>query len=181
MLKGERVTLRAVERDDLPAIHAVRNDPEVEGRVFAAPLPHSLAELEAQFDAQAAKPAHEREDIVFAIETGGAVIGRLILFDQDTVSGTIRLGVGIARDHQGRGLGTEAVDLSLSYAFRDLGVRKVWLDVLADNPQAIASYRKSGFVEEGRMRAHYRHDGEHRDAVLMGILRDEWEARPGVG
>jgi RimJ/RimL family protein N-acetyltransferase len=178
MLKGERVTLRAVERSDLPAIHAVRNDPEVEGRVFAAPLPHSLAELEAQFDAQAAKPAHEREDIVFAIEVGGAVIGRIILFDADTVGATIRLGIAIARDHQGRGIGTEAVDLVLAYAFGDLGVRRVWLDVLADNPRAIASYRKSGFVEEGRLRAHYWHDGEHRDGIVMGILRPEWEQRP---
>jgi RimJ/RimL family protein N-acetyltransferase len=178
MLRGERVTLRAVERSDLPAIHAVRNDPEVEGRVFAAPLPHSLAELEAQFDAQAAKPAHERDDIVFAIEVEDGVIGRVILFDADPVSGTIRMGIAIAQDHQGRGLGTEAVDLVLGYAFRDLGARKVWLDVLADNGKAIASYRKSGFVEEGRMRAHYWHDGAHHDAVVMGILRDEWERRP---
>ena len=175
MLKGERVTLRAVERSDLPAVHAFRNDPEVEGRVFAAPLPHSLAELEAQFDAAAAKPAAERDDIVFAIDVDGAVVGRVILFDADTVGGTIRMGIAIARDHQGKGLGTEAVDLVLAYAFLDLGIRRVWLDVLADNPRAIASYRKSGFVEEGRLRAHYWHDGEHRDAVLMGLLREEWE------
>ena len=48
--------------------------------------------------------------------------------------------------------------------------------MLADNPRAIRSYEKSGFVEEGRLRAHYWHDGRHRDAVVMGILRDEWEA-----
>jgi RimJ/RimL family protein N-acetyltransferase len=175
MLKGERVTLRAVERSDLPAIHAFRNDPEVEGRVFPVPLPHSLAELEAQFDAAAEKPAAEREDIVFAVDVDGAIVGRVILFDADTVGGTIRMGIAIARDHQGKGLGTEAVDLVLTYAFRDLGIRRVWLDVLADNPKAIASYRKSGFVEEGRLRAHFWHDGGHRDAVLMGLLREEWE------
>jgi RimJ/RimL family protein N-acetyltransferase len=28
------------------------------------------------------------------------------------------------------------------------------------------------------MRAHYWHDGAHRDEVVMGILRDEWERRP---
>ena len=170
MLRGERVTLRAVERSDLPAIHAFRNDPEVEGRVYAAPIPHSLVELEAEFDAAAAKPMAERDPIVFAIEVDGAVVGRCNLFDPDTVGGTVRMGIAIARDHQARGIGTEAVDLLVAYAFRDLGVRRVWLDVLADNEQAIASYRKSGFVEEGRMRAHYWHEGAHRDAVLMGIL-----------
>jgi RimJ/RimL family protein N-acetyltransferase len=177
VLRGERVTLRAVERTDLPAIHAFRNDPEVEGRVFAAPLPHSLAELEAQFDAEAAKPVSERDAIMFAIELDGTVIGRCNLFDADTVGGTIRLGIAIAGDHQGKGLGTEAVDLLVAYAFRDLGVRRVWLDVLADNTKAIASYRKSGFVEEGRLRSHYWHDGANRDAVVMGILRDEWDQR----
>jgi diamine N-acetyltransferase len=172
------VTLRAVERSDLPAIHALRNDPEVEGRVFAAPIPHSLAELEAAYDAAEGKPAAERDDIWFAIAVDGAVIGRCVLFDADHVGATIRMGIAIGRDHQDRGLGTEAVDLLLGYAFRDLGVRRVWLDVLADNPRAIASYRKSGFVEEGRLRAHYWHDGAHRDAVVMGIMRDEWEQRP---
>jgi diamine N-acetyltransferase len=181
VFRAERVTLRAVERSDLPAIHALRNDPEVEGRVFAAPVPHSLAELEAQYDAAEAKPVNERDDIWFAIEVDGAVIGRCVLFDHDTVGGTMRMGIAIAGDHQDRGLGTEAVDLLVAYAFRDLGLRRVWLDVLADNPRAIASYRKSGFVEEGRMRAHYWHDGAHRDAVLMGILRDEWEQRTAIG
>ena len=57
-------------------------------------------------------------------------------------------------------------------------MRRVWLDVLVDNPRAIASYRKSGFVEEGRLRAHYWHGETHCDALLMGILRDEWEQRP---
>jgi diamine N-acetyltransferase len=174
VLRGERIVLRAVERDDLPAIHAMRNDARLEGLVYGAPLPRSLAELQAQYDLGAQKPIPEREAVQFVIEAGGAVIGRCDLFDIDRVSGTVRLGITVDGEHQGRGLGTEAVDLLVAYAFRDLGLRKVWLDVLANNPQAIRSYEKSGFVEEGRMRAHYWHEGEHRDAVVMSLLRDEW-------
>ena len=51
--------------------------PRVEGRVYAAPIPHSLAELEAQFDAAAARPMVEGDTIVFTVEVDGAVIGLL--------------------------------------------------------------------------------------------------------
>jgi diamine N-acetyltransferase len=174
VLRGERIVLRAVERDDLPAIHAMRNDAPLESLVYGAPLPHSLTELQAQYDLEAQKPVPERDAVKFVIEADGAVIGRCDLFEIDRVSGTVRLGITVDGEHQGRGLGTEAVDVLVAYAFRDLGLRKVWLDVLANNPQAIRSYEKSGFVEEGRMRAHYWHEGEHRDAVVMSLLRDEW-------
>jgi diamine N-acetyltransferase len=174
VLRGERIVLRAVERDDLPAIHAMRNDAPLESLVYGAPLPHSLAELQAQYDVEAQKPVPERDAVKFVIESAGAVIGRCDLFDIDRVSGTVRLGITVDGEHQGQGLGTEAVDLLVAYAFHDLGLRKVWLDVLAGNRQAIRSYEKSGFVEEGLMRAHYWHEGGHRDAVVMGILREEW-------
>src|SRR5207302_1985868 len=51
---------------DLPPFTPSAMTPRVEGRVYAAPIPHSLAELEAQFDAAAARPRVEGDAIVFA-------------------------------------------------------------------------------------------------------------------
>jgi len=177
VLQGDRVTLRAVERTDLGAIHAMRNDPSLEGLVYGAPVPRSLAELEAHFEAEQAIPAEQRDEAKFVIDRAGTVAGRCDLFEIDRVSGTARIGVTVAADHQGDGLGTETVELLLRYAFRDLGLRRVWCDILADNTRSIRMCEKCGFVEEGRLRGHYWYDGAQRDAVVMGILRDEWEAR----
>ena len=177
MLRGERITLRAVERSDLPAIHAMRNNPDLEGLVYGAPIPHPLAELEAQYEAEQQVPVDQRADFKFVIDQGGAVVGRCDLFDIDRVSGTGRIGVTVDADHQDAGIGTESVMLLLRYAFRDLGLRRVWCDILADNRPSIRMCEKCGLREEGRLRAHYWYDGAQRDAVVMGILREEWEAR----
>jgi RimJ/RimL family protein N-acetyltransferase len=177
MLRGERITLRAVERGDLPAIHAMRNNADLEGLVYGAPIPHSMAELEAHFDAELATPADQRSDYRFVIDQDGAVVGRSDLFDIDRVSGTARIGVTIDTGHQDAGIGTETVMVLLRYAFRDLGLRRVWCDILADNRRSIRMCEKCGLREEGLLRQHYWYDGAYRDAVVMGILREEWEAR----
>jgi RimJ/RimL family protein N-acetyltransferase len=69
----------------------------------------------------------------------------------------------------GRGLGTEAVNLVLAFAF-DRGLHRVSLRVLANNHRAIACYRKCGFVEEGREREAALIDGRWEDDFIMGKL-----------
>ena len=77
------------------------------------------------------------------------------------------------KDYWGRGYGREATRLAVDYAFTMRNVRKVYLDVLANNPRAIAAYTKVGFVEEGRRRAHVWSGGAYVDLVLMGIFRPD--------
>jgi putative acetyltransferase len=55
---------------------------------------------------------------------------------------------------------------------REEGLLRVELMVEADNPRAIAFYRKLGFEQEGRLRAAYKraHQPEYVDELLMGLL-----------
>ncbi len=80
MLRDERVTLRASERDDLPLIRDYNNALAVElaGR-GNPPMPQSLARVQAEFDANAAKGG--RDGAAFGIEVGRPLIGSCILFD----------------------------------------------------------------------------------------------------
>ena len=50
------------------------------------------------------------------------------------------------------------------------------LTAVADNARALASYRRLGFVEEGRQREHAWVRGAYTDMVLMGLLRSQWRA-----
>ncbi len=63
----------------------------------------------------------------------------------------------------------------LRFAFTELNLRRVTLDVFEYNPRAMRSYEKAGFVVEGRMRGMLKREGKRWDLVFMGILRDEWE------
>ncbi len=175
MLNGERVVLRAVERSDLPRLWAWRNDPELEGLVHGPPRPRSLAALEAEFERQTAAPEHDTARFVIALD--GELIGRCDLFAIDQTSGVARFGITVDRAYWGQGLGRDAVETLLRYAFRDRNLRRVWLDVLADNERAVRSYRACGFAEEGRLREHAWHDGQYEDVLVMAVLRVAWQAR----
>jgi RimJ/RimL family protein N-acetyltransferase len=86
------------------------------------------------------------------------------------------VGIGIGdRAHWDKGYGTDAMRVILRYAFTELNLHRVSLDVFEYNPRAIRSYEKAGFVVEGRLRQFLRRDGRRWDMIYMGILRKEWE------
>jgi RimJ/RimL family protein N-acetyltransferase len=176
MLRGEHVLLRGISRADLPRLWAFNNDLAVEVAGGGdPPYPQSLARLQAEFDQDAAKGG--RDSTSFAIEADGQCIGSCGLHNVDVIARTAELGIGIGdRQYWGRGFGRECVRLLLEYAFRYLNHRKVWLRVHAKNERAIRAYRACGFVEEGRLRAHVWSDGAYDDLVLMGVLREQWQA-----
>jgi ribosomal-protein-alanine N-acetyltransferase len=177
MLTGQRVVLRAIEREDLPRLHELFDgDLELLARSSDEPArPASLDELEQRFDERLEEP--DSSAMRFAIEVDDDVIGTCELHFINHFQQTCHLGITLGRAYWSKGFGQDAVRALVDFAFRDLAMRKVGLEVLADDERAVGAYRKAGFVEEGRLRAHAWFDGAVRDALLMGILREEWAAR----
>lgn len=172
MLHGEKVTLRAVTREDLERLAGFANDLEVE-LVGGGdpPVPRPFERIEKDFERGVSDPP--RNGTNFAIEADGECIGTCGLFNIDWTARHAELGVGIGdKDYWGKGYGREAVNLLLDYAFRLRNLRRVWLEVHAANERAIRAYRSCGFVEEGRMREHVWLGGRYVDNVIMGVLRE---------
>ena len=90
-------------------------------------------------------------------------------------AGLLAIGIGEAA-YRGKGYGTDALRLILRFAFHELNLFRVGLDVIATNTRAIRTYEKLGFQHEGRMRGAVLRDGRRDDRIFMGILRDEWSA-----
>lgn len=78
----------------------------------------------------------------------------------------------------GRGHGQAFVTALTDFAFAELGACKLWLDASSENLRAQKIYQRAGFVEEGRLRAHWHRPalGRNVDLVLYGLLRKEWQA-----
>jgi RimJ/RimL family protein N-acetyltransferase len=88
------------------------------------------------------------------------------------------VGIGIGeREYWGKGYGTDAMRIVLRYAFSELNLHRVSLDVFEYNPRAVRSYEKAGFQHEGRARGVLHRAGRRWDLIYMGILRQEWEAQ----
>jgi len=80
------------------------------------------------------------------------------------------IGMAVARDWRGRGVGTALLAGAIDWA-REQGVHKLSLSVFAHNAAGIALYRKLGFVEEGRrVKQIRRSSGELWDVIDMGLL-----------
>jgi RimJ/RimL family protein N-acetyltransferase len=162
MLRGEKVILRGITREDLPRLRKFDNDLEMElAGGGDPPRPTALERLQKMFGLEAAEPPREKID--FVIEAGGECVGHR------------ELGITIGdRDYWGRGYGCEAVGLFLDYSLRIRNLRRVCPEVHAENERAVRAYRACGLMEEGRQREHIWLAGCYVVNVQMGVLREEW-------
>ncbi|WP_108669362.1 GNAT family N-acetyltransferase [Peribacillus acanthi] len=106
-----------------------------------------------------------------------SLIGFVVLhsIEWNNRSGLLAIGIGDS-ENRNKGYGQDALKLILQYAFCELNLDRVGLDVIQYNDRAIHAYEKVGFQQEGRMRSAVYRDGNRYDRIIMGILRSEWEA-----
>lgn len=179
MLTGKLVRLRPIELADKEHFYTWINDPEVK-RFLATPFLYSM-EQEDEFvrhSTMRTQPPH----VQLAIETlqDSTFIGSLDLHAFDTTNRHATLGIMIGeKSHWSRGYGTDAIATMLRYGFEELNQYRIDLTVDGRNGRGIACYRKCGFVEEGRLRAHRFAKGRYFDTVMMGILAEEFYALHG--
>jgi RimJ/RimL family protein N-acetyltransferase len=179
MLHGRLVNLRALESTDPERAYAWMNDVEVI-RYVSARYPVSRADERRWLEQGEANGF--AGGVRFAIDTTeGVHIGTV---DLHGVSGENRgAGLGIMigeKAYWSNGYGTDAIVTLLRFAFDEMNLNRVWLHVFEFNERAVACYRKCGFQEEARLREHYYGEGRYWDVLVMGILRDEFEALRGV-
>jgi len=175
MFKGDRITLRAMKREDIARRYAFSQDAELAGLDSDFPMPIPVERVEALFESES-KEKFDDNAAWFAIEADGKYIGDCALTGLKDRYGNVELGILIGdRDYWNRGYGREAIGLLLDYAFHYLGMRRVKLTTHAKNLRAIRCYQACGFVEEGRPRQVLWIEGEWTDLVDMSILRDEWK------
>jgi RimJ/RimL family protein N-acetyltransferase len=175
IVRGERVWLRPLERDDLEVSLQAVNDREISDLV-GFPGPISRAMSERWFDEEVLKQHGERAFFFAICELGSAELIGQCGFNE--VRGGVRADVGIFMlpKYVGRGYGTDAMNALIDFGFGELGLQRIGLHVSPGNDRAIRSYEKSGFRHEGRLRAFRRRRGELVDDVVMSIVRDEWRA-----
>jgi ribosomal protein S18 acetylase RimI-like enzyme len=99
---------------------------------------------------------------------GDQIVGSI--FVDGTGHGFGEVGMMVARDWRGAGVGSALMAAAIEWA-RERGLHKLSLSVFAHNAAGLALYRRFGFVEEGRRAKHYRRSsGELWDAIDMGLM-----------
>jgi RimJ/RimL family protein N-acetyltransferase len=176
MIVGERVRLRAVEKEDLPRFVAWLNDPEVcQGLSLYIPL--SMKQEEDWFESTR-KRALVEQPLVIEVksENGWTPVGNLDFHNFDWHERSSEFGIFIGdKRFWSQGYGQEAVRLLLRYGFQDVNLHRIYLRVFETNKRAIRAYERCGFVHEGRMRQAHYENGRYIDVLFMSVLRPEWD------
>jgi RimJ/RimL family protein N-acetyltransferase len=175
IVRGQRVWLRPLERDDLDVSLGAVNDREI-SELVGFPGPISKAMSQRFFDEDVLKNHGERAFFFAICELGSTdLIGQCGFHD---VHRGLRADVGIFMlpEYVGRGYGTDAMNALVDYGFGALGLERIGLHVSPGNDRAIRSYEKSGFSHEGRLRSFRHQRGELADDIVMSIVRTDWEA-----
>lgn len=179
MIRGEKVSLRALEEEDLEDCWRWINRWEVIRHMLMRYPVSRLAER--AFIERATKP--QPNDKVFAINTAeGLYIGNCGLHHISWEDRRATFGIFIGETAQwGKGYGTDATRTLVRYGFEEMNLNRIGLKVFADNERAIRCYERVGFVREGALRQYRYREGAYVDSVVMSILRDEYLAKRREG
>jgi RimJ/RimL family protein N-acetyltransferase len=172
-LAGRFVRLEPIEerhRDDLLA--AAAQDPETFRYLFT-----DLSRGASVWPAYLADALRDEYVSWTTVDAAtGRAIGSTRFLDIAPEHGRLEIGwTWIAPSHQRTAVNTEAKLLQLSYAFDDLGARRVALKTDERNERSQAAIARLGAVREGVLRHQFRMpDGFMRSSVYFSILSEEW-------
>jgi diamine N-acetyltransferase len=173
-LVGDQVALGPLRRDLVPTYQRWFNDFAVMGSWDSDVVgPVARESVEKVYD----RTAENEQSRHFTIYEKATLrpIGRTNLHRINHAHRVAHFGLFIGeRDLWGRGYGTEATRLVLAYAFAQLNLHNVSLEVFADNERAVRAYLRAGFRHTGRRREAHRRAGRVVDVLLMDCLATEF-------
>ena len=159
------ITIRATEPSDAEAIHAILTCPGVVANTLGLPW-------------RPLQDTRERTEFrpgtySFVAVVDGRAVGNLGLhLEQNPRRRDVAtFGMAVHDDFQNRGIGSALMSTMVDLADNWLGLRRIEMQVWADNVPAVHLYEKFGFVIEGTGRQYARRAGELIDAYFMARLR----------
>lgn len=139
------------------------------------PFPYKYSDAKA-FIETAKKPGLKT---LFAIATSKEAIGGIGLnFQKDVHRYTAEIGYWLAEPFWGRGIMTNAVNRFTHFAFDTLELHRIFATPYAYNKASIRVLEKSGFTNEGRLRANAFKNGKIVDQFIFAKLKERINAEP---
>ena len=123
---------------------------------------------EAEWLAKKLVRIEQGTEVSVVAQVKGRMVGNseVVRGSLDDVSSHGRLGIAIAKDYRGIGIGTEMLTTLIRLS-KEAGMKTLELEVLSTNPKATALYQRVGFERAGVLKGKIR---RQRGKVIDGII-----------
>jgi aminoglycoside 6'-N-acetyltransferase len=154
--------IRRIRKTDVPALVKILKQPEV--AAWWGPYTRTKLEKEIAESSFAWVILVEREPAGYI----------QVWEERDKNSRHVDIDIFLAGEHQGRGVGPDAMRAALSWMFEKRGHHRATLWTSPANRNAISAYEKLGFRKVGITRkSDRRPDGVWEDELFMELLAEE--------
>jgi RimJ/RimL family protein N-acetyltransferase len=171
MIAGEHVILRAFEADDAERCYRWMNDPNIV-RTLKTRYPIAF-QNEAEWLERAMRASPTERHFAVERRDDRTHIGNASIHDIDWVSRSGWFGLFIGEPSAwNRGFGSDAIGTLVRFAFDEMNLRKLRINVFDYNDRAKHVLEARGFVQEGRLRDDFYRDGAFHDLVIYSIFRE---------
>jgi len=166
MFKG---SLRKLSDQDIHRVYEWRNRDEIRLNMYN----HEIIDYESH-TLWFAKVLISTNSQYFIYEQHDKPLGLVSFTNIDNVNKTASWAF-YSGDVSVRGIGSEMERLALKYAFDNLGLHKLYCEVLEFNFPVVKFHRKHGFKVEGIKVKHYFRDDKYYDIYQLALLKKDYD------
>lgn len=173
MIKGKKVGLRAVEKQDLPFLRDWRNIPEFR-KHFREVRELSLTDQEAWFDTlQKTKHINFMFTIIDIDSQKPIGAAGLLYINWIIRSADFSFYIGVEKKYIGNdGIAKEAAKLLLDYGFNNLNLHKIWMELYEFDSEKLKFFHNEfKFKQDGLLRDNCFEDGKYWNSHIISLIK----------
>jgi [ribosomal protein S5]-alanine N-acetyltransferase len=173
-LTDDTVVLRDYAERDIPEILIAHQDDPRMHLLTGDDRPPTGAELGRAAEREATvRAVGERATLTIVEPSSDTCRGQIRVHPVDWDQSRAELGIWVAPQVRGRGLGRRALRLAGEWLLGPCGLARVELFTEPDNAPMVAAADAAGFVREGILREYLRKRGKGVDVVIMSLIPDD--------
>lgn len=171
---GNKVYLRALEKEDMEAFRVNANNPDIEYAVGGWSFPISTTQQYKWYEHVSGDNSNLR--LTIADKVTDEILGMINLVNIDWKSGCAFTGIRLFDNcPKKKGYGKDAVFAIMEYAFNELRLHRLEGSIIETNIASQKLYEKCGWVVEGVKREAVFKNGKYYNELQVAILKEEYE------
>ena len=172
-LKGEKIFLSPLVKQDIPKWHNWFNDQDVTEYMQKGVFPNTVQKQKEFFENLYKDTSSLQLGIIHARKS--ELVGIIGLHKIDFVHRNADISIMIGEKvYYGKGLGAEALSLIIKHAFHKLNLIKLTGGMISTNTTTKKLFVKCGFKREGTFRNQFIYKGTPVDVYKYGLMLEDW-------